>query len=181
MNPVTAEGDRIPLLPAEEHARRQRRAASDLQALWALLDEVKDPEIPVISIWELGVLQDIQQRGDTVEVTITPTYSGCPAMDAITEDIATALARAGHPACKVKTRLAPAWSTAWIMPEAQEKLRAYGIAPPGSGCGGEPAAICCPQCGSDNVRSISEFGSTACKALYKCVDCAEPFDHFKPI
>jgi ring-1,2-phenylacetyl-CoA epoxidase subunit PaaD len=172
---------RIPLLPAEEHERRRRRADSTLPSLWALLDEVKDPEIPVISVWELGILQDIAMRGETVVVTITPTYSGCPAMDAIAEDIAAALADAGYADCEVVNRFSPAWSTSWITEEAQEKLRAYGIAPPGQGCGGAAAQLQCPRCGSSNVRSISEFGSTACKALYQCGDCAEPFDHFKPI
>jgi ring-1,2-phenylacetyl-CoA epoxidase subunit PaaD len=178
---VTVVADHIPLLPAEEHARRQRRAQSGVQRLWAVLDAVKDPEIPVISIWELGVLQDVGLAGETVEVTITPTYCGCPAMDVIAEDIVAALARAGYASCVVSRRLSPAWSTAWIMPEAQEKLRAYGIAPPGTGCGGEPVAPRCPRCGSGDVHRISEFGSTACKALFRCANCAEPFDHFKPI
>lgn len=178
---MSTASHRIPLLPAEEYARRRRRDESGLAPLWALLDEVKDPEIPVLSIWELGVLQDIQLREGVVEVTITPTYSGCPAMDAIREDIAAALSAAGYSDCEVKTRLAPAWATAWISPQAGEKLRAYGIAPPGSACGAQAAAISCPQCGSRHVRRISEFGSTACKALYRCDDCAEPFDHFKSI
>jgi ring-1,2-phenylacetyl-CoA epoxidase subunit PaaD len=171
----------IPVLPAEEYERRQRRANSPWPQLWDLLDEVKDPEIPVISIWELGILQDIELRDDTVLVTITPTYSGCPAMDVIAEDVATALRYHGYVDSKVVTRLAPAWSTSWIVDEAQEALRAYGIAPPGTACGRDAAAVLCPRCGSGNVRSISEFGSTACKALYQCSDCAEPFDHFKPI
>jgi ring-1,2-phenylacetyl-CoA epoxidase subunit PaaD len=171
----------IPLLPAEEYERRQRRANSKSPQLWDLLDEVKDPEIPVISIWELGVLQDIELRDEAVLVTITPTYSGCPAMDVIAEDITSALQNAGYTDSKVVSRLAPAWSTTWIVEEAQEALRAYGIAPPGAACGSDAAAVLCPRCGSGNVRSISEFGSTACKALYQCSDCAEPFDHFKPI
>lgn len=176
-----AAAHRIPLLPAEEHERRQRRADSALQALWDVLDAVKDPEIPVISIWELGILQDIELRDERVLVTITPTYSGCPAMGQIAEDVITALAEAGYPDSEIATRLAPAWSTSWIADEAQERLRQYGIAPPGTGCAGEPVEVRCPLCGSANVRTISEFGSTACKALYQCADCAEPFDHFKPI
>jgi len=175
---VAASADHIPLLPLEEHQRRQRRAASDLPQLWSLLDQVKDPEIPVISIWELGVLQDIEQCDGKVIVTITPTYSGCPAMSVMAEDIVSALAEGGYSDSEVVTRLAPAWSTSWIAPEAQEALRSYGIAPPGLGSGGQ---VSCPQCGSENVRCISEFGSTACKALYQCGDCAEPFDRFKPI
>ena len=171
----------IPLLPIEEHRRRLRRAESGLPQLWSLLDAVKDPEIPVISIWELGILQDIERRDGKIIVTITPTYSGCPAMDVIAEDVAIALAAGGYPDSEVVTRLAPAWSTSWIVEEAQEALRRYGIAPPGQACDGQVAPVCCPQCGSDNVRTISEFGSTACKALYQCGDCGEPFDRFKPI
>jgi ring-1,2-phenylacetyl-CoA epoxidase subunit PaaD len=171
----------IPLLPAEEHERRQRRARSPVPALWDLLDQVTDPEIPVISLWELGVLQDVELREGTVIVTITPTYSGCPAMTVMTEDIGLALTAAGYPQHEIRTRLAPAWSTAWMTPAAQDKLRAYGIAPPGPGCAGEPVDIHCPHCGSTELRPVSEFGSTACKALYQCRACGEPFDHFKPI
>jgi ring-1,2-phenylacetyl-CoA epoxidase subunit PaaD len=176
-----AESAHIPLLPAEEHERRQRRANSTLQSLWSLLDVVTDPEIPAVSLWELGVLQDVQERDGVVVVTITPTYSGCPAMSVMAEDIVQALADAGYPNSEIVTRLAPAWSTSWISDEAQEKLRVYGIAPPGQSCDGGKVDIHCPRCGSGNVRSISEFGSTACKALYQCSDCAEPFDYFKPI
>jgi ring-1,2-phenylacetyl-CoA epoxidase subunit PaaD len=174
---VTATS-RIPLLPAEEHERRQRRSNSPLQPLWALLDAVKDPEIPALSLWELGVLQDITRQGEEVVVTITPTYSGCPAMTVMAEDILQALADAGYPDSRVVTRLAPAWSTSWMSPEARDKLRTYGIAPPGE-C--DAAVLSCPHCGSENVLTVSEFGSTACKALYQCKDCAEPFDYFKPI
>jgi len=177
---ATQSRDQISLLPIEEHQRRLRRAESDCPQLWDILDAIKDPEIPVISIWELGILQDIELREGKVLVTITPTYSGCPAMGVIAEDVVSALAAAGYPNSKIATRLAPAWSTSWIVEEAQEALRNYGIAPPGQGCAGD-AVVCCPQCGSENVRSISEFGSTACKALYQCGDCAEPFDRFKPI
>ncbi len=178
---MTQVADRIPALPAEEHERRQRRARSPVPALWDLLDEVKDPEIPVISLWELGVLQDIEQRGDTVVVTITPTYSGCPAMTVMAEDIVAALQAAGYSQVLVENRLSPAWSTTWMTPAAQDKLRAWGIAPPGCGSGAVAAAVSCPRCGSQDVRELSEFGSTACKALYQCNSCAEPFDHFKPI
>jgi ring-1,2-phenylacetyl-CoA epoxidase subunit PaaD len=171
----------IPLLPAEEHQRRQRRDNSTLQVLWSLLDAVKDPEIPAVSLWEMGILQDVQVRDDRVVVTITPTYSGCPAMTVMAEDVVQALADAGYPDAEVITRLSPAWSTTWMSEEAQEKLRVYGIAPPGQGLGGENMEILCPRCNSHEVRSISEFGSTACKALYQCADCGEPFDYFKPI
>ena len=173
--------DRIPVLPIEEYQRRQRRADSTCAQLWDALDAVKDPEIPVISIWELGVLQDIALYEGLVLVTITPTYSGCPAMEVIAEDIVSALKQLGYSNVEIATRLAPAWSTSWIMDEAQEALREYGIAPPGQGSDGDLVEVCCPQCASSNVHSISEFGSTACKALYKCDDCSEPFDRFKPI
>ncbi len=173
--------ERIPLLPVEELERRERRERSPVPELWTLLDEVKDPEIPVISIWELGVLQDVERDGDTVRVTITPTYSGCPAMQVMAEDVAAVLAAAGYNSAEVVQRLSPAWSTSWIAESAQEALRAYGIAPPGGGRDGRVEAIHCPHCGSAEVREVSEFGSTACKALYQCKDCAEPFDFFKPI
>jgi ring-1,2-phenylacetyl-CoA epoxidase subunit PaaD len=169
---------RIPLLPAEEYERRQRRANSALQPLWNLLDAVVDPEIPVISLWELGVLQDIAVEHGVVVVTITPTYSGCPAMTVMAEDLQQALAAAGYPHSRIVSKLAPAWSTSWMADDAREKLRTYGIAPPGAT---ETAPIHCPRCGSGHVHNISQFGSTACKALYQCGDCAELFDYFKPI
>jgi ring-1,2-phenylacetyl-CoA epoxidase subunit PaaD len=171
-----APGDRIPLLPAEEHARRRRRAESPVPALWQLLDAVTDPEIPVISIWELGILQDVELCDGEVVVTITPTYSGCPAMDEIERVIRSRVEGAGYARCRVKTRLAPAWSTSWIDSAAREKLREYGIAPPDEAAA---ASIRCPHCGSAQVHRVSEFGSTACKALYQCDDCREPFDYFK--
>ena len=168
---------RIPLQPVELLERDQRRRNSDTPDVWSALDAVMDPEIPVISIWELGVLQNVELRGKTVVVTITPTYSGCPAMHTIAEDIRTELQRKGHPQCDIVTQLAPAWSTSWIGPAAQEKLRQFGIAPPEDA--GNTGVITCPHCGSEQVQRISEFGSTACKALYKCEECAEPFDYFK--
>jgi len=174
---AVATADRIPLLPVEELERRQRRQGSAHPELWRLLDAVKDPEIPVISIWELGVLQNIAYDGDTVEVTITPTYSGCPAMDVIREDIGKALVDAGYPRHRIQTRLSPAWSSTWMDEEARAKLEAYGIAAPVKDAG--RAAPACPHCGSDRVQAVSEFGSTACKALYQCLDCHEPFDYFK--
>lgn len=172
----------MPPLPGEEDECSRLRADAGLQHLWAILDEVADPEIPSVSIREMGILRNVERRGDTVVVTITPTWSGCPAMRAIAEDVSAALARAGFPDCEVVTSLSPAWSSSWIRPEARDKLRAGGIAPP---CApdrtGGAAAILCPRCGSGDVRCISEFGSTACKALYRCGRCEEPFDYFKPI
>tara|TARA_R110002110_G_C13470525_1_gene721012 strand:+ start:131436 stop:131942 length:507 start_codon:yes stop_codon:yes gene_type:complete len=168
-------------MPAEEHERRLRRERSSVPQLWQLLDAVKDPEIPVVSLWEMGILQDIELQGDKVVVTITPTYSGCPAMTVMTEDVLLALEQAGYSGSEVVTRLSPAWSSLWISDEAQQKLRDYGIAPPGSGSGDDSAAVHCPRCDSADVRKLSEFGSTACKALYQCGSCGEPFDFFKPI
>jgi ring-1,2-phenylacetyl-CoA epoxidase subunit PaaD len=160
-------------MPAEQYEALQARRESTVPEVWEVLEAVKDPEIPVISIWELGILRSVHMEGDTVVVTITPTYSGCPAMDAIAEDIGTALTAAGYTDWRVETRWAPAWSTSWIAPEGRHKLRRYGIAPPGQ------QALRCPHCDSADVELLSEFGSTACKALYRCRACAEPFDFFK--
>ncbi|WP_287066366.1 MULTISPECIES: 1,2-phenylacetyl-CoA epoxidase subunit PaaD [Ramlibacter] len=156
---------------------------------WALLEAVPDPEIPVVSIRELGILREIREADDVLEVVITPTYNGCPAMSQIEDDVKAALATAGLGA-RVLTQLAPAWTTDWITPAAREKLRAYGIAPPVSSAGAHALqfarrkpggdAVPCPRCGSSNTTETSHFGSTACKALFKCLDCREPFDHFKP-
>ena len=170
----------IPSLPAEEHERRQRRANSPVPELWDLLDAVKDPEIPVVSLWDMGILQDIEMDGPRVRVTITPTYSGCPAMTVMAEDVVTELEAAGYD-CEVVNRLSPAWSTSWMSNQARRKLREYGIAPPEGDAGSGLGSVSCPRCGSGEVRRLSEFGSTACKALYQCSTCGEPFDYFKPI
>lgn len=169
------EEQKIPLTPAEQVERRRARENSPHPELWRLLDEVKDPEIPVISIWELGILRDVTLEGDTVVVTITPTYSGCPAMDVIREEISCTLTRAGYDKVRVETRMSPAWTTAWMSEEGREKLARYGIAPPGQ------RVPVCPHCGASAVKQVSEFGSTACKALYTCRECGEPFDFFKNI
>lgn len=162
---------------------------------WRVLEAVPDPEIPVVSIRELGILREVRRAADgTLDVVITPTYSGCPAMSQIAEDIGLALAQAGLPAHRIETVLAPAWTTDWITAEARDKLRAYGIAPPTGQCGSAAApaervvrfrpkplaAPACPRCGSANTERLAQFASTACKALYRCVDCREPFDYFKP-
>jgi ring-1,2-phenylacetyl-CoA epoxidase subunit PaaD len=167
--------------------------ADRLARAWVVLESVPDPEIPVVSIRELGILRGVEQAEDgALEVVITPTYSGCPAMSQIAEDIGQALDRAGLTPHRIKTVLAPAWTTDWITDEARAKLRAYGIAPPGGQCGaptGEQAirfiprpvaAPTCPRCGSAHTERLAQFGSTACKALYRCLDCREPFDYFKP-
>ncbi|WP_246125433.1 1,2-phenylacetyl-CoA epoxidase subunit PaaD [Exilibacterium tricleocarpae] len=164
-----------PAVTAEEVLRRRRRQDPDTAPLWEILDQVCDPEIPVLSIWDLGVLRDIERTGEHITVTITPTYSGCPAMTTITEDVEAALARAGFAEVSVKLTLAPAWTTDWISAAGREKMRAYGIAPPVQ----RSHTVACPQCGSDDTGLISEFGSTACKALYRCNQCLEPFDYFK--
>ena len=179
--------------PAEAHDRV-------LEQAWAVLEAVPDPEIPVVSIRELGILRDVRRAADgALEVVITPTYSGCPAMSQIAEDIGMALDAAGFAPHRVETVLAPAWTTDWITDDAREKLRAYGIAPPTGNCGSaEPdpsagtkqkvirfvprslPAPACRRCGSKHTERLAQFGSTACKALYRCVDCREPFDYFKP-
>ena len=176
-------------------ARRADPAASGAGAprgAWQVLGEIMDPEVPVISIVELGIVRGVREDGARVEVTITPTYSGCPAMDAIAADIRAAFARDGRDAAVVGA-LAPAWTTDWMAPEAKARLAAFGIAPPGGAApapridvtGISPlrrarAAVACPRCGSTATTLVAQFGSTACKALYRCDACREPFDHFKP-
>jgi ring-1,2-phenylacetyl-CoA epoxidase subunit PaaD len=149
----------------------------------AAASAVVDPEIPVLTIGDLGVLRDVRLAGDTVEVEITPTYSGCPAMRSIELAIDTALRAAGIGKFRIATVLAPAWTTDWLSAEGRRKLAEYGIAPP-AGQASRRALfgadrVPCPRCGSADTERISEFGSTACKALYRCRSCAEPFDYFK--
>ncbi len=171
---------RLPtVLPADLSQDPPSSTAARLAAVRTVLDKVMDPEIPVLSIAELGILQDVELQGESVIVTITPTYSGCPAMTVVEEDIAQALATAGYSGIVIKRRLSPAWTTDWMSASAREKLRSYGIAPPcKTADAGMPPS--CPRCGSLQVREISAFGSTACKALFQCRHCAEPFDYFKP-
>ncbi len=155
---------------------------------WDVLARVADPEIPVISVTELGIVREVRVDGDAVAVVVTPTYSGCPATEVIEQSIVGALREAGAAAVRVHTQLTPPWTTDWITPAAQEKLRRYGIAPPGMIAGqGDPqpvsfaARVDCPLCGSGNTERLSTFGATACKALYRCRDCREPFEYFKPL
>lgn len=144
-----------------------------------LVAAVLDPEIPVLTIDELGILRDVEvEAGDHVVVTITPTYSGCPAMDLIREQIDSRLREHGYDGAEVRTVLSPAWTTDWISAEGLRKLREYGIASPGP-VEAALAGVRCPRCGSDNVRELSRFGATACQAQYACQSCLEPFDHFK--
>jgi ring-1,2-phenylacetyl-CoA epoxidase subunit PaaD len=147
---------------------------------------VLDPEVPVLTIEDLGVLRDVTVAPDgAVEVVITPTYSGCPAMDAIRDDVLTALHNNGFPDVRVRHVLSPAWTTDWMSDAGRRKLADYGIAPPTGRRPAGPVAVAlavrCPRCGSPDTRELSRFGSTACKALWQCRSCAEPFDHFKAI
>lgn len=154
--------------------------------IWLLLETVSDPEVPVLSVMDLGIIRDVQLNGNKVEITITPTYSGCPAMDMISMNIRLALLEKGYKNIEIKTVLSPAWTTDWMTEKGKEKLKAYGIAPPNTKqavCTPEAfnseEAIQCPHCNSYYTTLISQFGSTACKALYQCNDCHEPFDYFK--
>lgn len=153
--------------------------------LLKLLEAVPDPEIPVLSIIDLGIVRKIETKEKGVEVTITPTYSGCPAMDMIAVEIKATLQAAGYEPVSIKTVLSPAWTTDWLSEVGKEKLKAYGIAPPVSSSAdkrsilGEFEGVPCPRCDSTNTKLISQFGSTACKALHQCKDCLEPFDYFK--
>jgi len=144
---------------------------------------VVDPEIPVLTIADLGVLRDVTVEGDTVEVVITPTYSGCPAMNMIAVEIDLALQRAGIAGARVRTVLSPAWTTDWLTENGRRKLTEYGVAPPAPG-GGRRAlfgveVVACPRCAATDTRVLAEFGSTSCKALWQCQACREPFDYFK--
>jgi ring-1,2-phenylacetyl-CoA epoxidase subunit PaaD len=142
------------------------------QAIWAILEQVPDPEIPVVSVVDLGIVRDVSGE----RVTITPTYTGCPATQVIERDIRAALDCAGFRKVAIETRLAPPWTTDWISEEGRQKLRAYGIAPP---ILADVLTVACPQCGSEQTEEISRFGSTPCKAQWRCRECLEPFDLFK--
>ena len=157
---------------------------------WEAVGQVLDPEVPVLSVIDLGIVRDIREEGDTVAVDVTPTYSGCPAMRVIEHDIREALEKAGARTVVVNTVFQPAWTTDWISPDARERLRAYGIAPPSGRAAvateliplqRRPETIACPRCNSRNTEQRSEFGSTACKAIYYCLGCAEPFEYLKAI
>lgn len=155
-----------------------------VQAAWAALAEVPDPELPALSLCDLGIVRDVREAGEGLEVVLTPTYSGCPATEFIQNSVREALARAGLDRVSVTQQLAPAWTTDWISAEGRRKLLAYGIAPPGAASEAiriRPRQLACPRCGSANTERLSAFGSTACKALHRCLDCREPFEYFKPI
>ncbi len=145
------------------------------EGVWAVLRGVPDPEIPVLSVVDLGIIRYVRMPGP--EVGITPTYSGCPATEVIRESISSALARSGYESAKIEEVLSPPWSAAWISPEGRRKLLEFGIAPPNPSLPDGPDS--CPHCGGRKLEMISEFGSTPCKALFRCLSCREPFDYFK--
>jgi ring-1,2-phenylacetyl-CoA epoxidase subunit PaaD len=153
------------------------------QRAWEIAATVVDPEIPVLTIADLGVLRDVAVHDGRIEVAITPTYSGCPAMNMITVEIELALEREGFRNAKVRTVLSPAWTTDWMSEDGRRKLAEYGIAPPVAASSRRALfgveQVKCPQCGSDDTEVLSEFGSTSCKALWRCKSCREPFDYFK--
>ena len=155
------------------------------QACWNLMDEITDPEIPVLSLNDLGIVRAIEvvsppEEEGKINVTITATYTGCPAMDWIAHTIRLELQTRGYQAIHIETSIRPAWTTDWMSEKGKEKLKAYGIAPPEKRFQIPEDGIGCPQCGSNNTKLVSEFGSTACKALLQCNQCGEPFDYFKP-
>jgi ring-1,2-phenylacetyl-CoA epoxidase subunit PaaD len=166
---------------------------SAVQTAWDVLGMVLDPEVPAVSVRDLGIVRDVVQHDNGLEVVLTPTYSGCPATEVIEHDVLAALEAAGLGPAWVTLRRAPAWSTDWISDEGRQKLREYGIAPPAHLADGAPQPmrffgrqangqrLRCPRCDSDRTEQLSAFGSTACKALYRCTACREPFEHFKPI
>ena len=155
-----------------------------IDEVWQILEQIPDPEIPVLSIIDLGIVRDMQLNKNNIEVFITPTYSGCPAMDMIAMNIKMELLQHGFNNVTITQQLSPAWTTDWMTEKGKEKLKSYGIAPPiGKAFNKkyleEELKVECPQCHSKNTRLLSQFGSTACKALYQCQDCKEPFDYFK--
>ena len=159
---------------------------TSVKEIWSILGTVADPEVPVLSVIDLGIIRDVKLDNDEVEVIITPTYSGCPAMDVISINIRLALLSHGYNKVSVKQVLSPAWTTDWMTEEGKRKLKEFGIAPPNPRqqvCNNDlfapDEAVQCPHCNSYHTHRISEFGSTACKALYQCDDCKEPFDYFK--
>lgn len=169
------------------HIDAQERVAR----AWEVLSNVLDPEVPALSLRDLGIVRDVRVDGDALEIVLTPTYSGCPATEVIEQSVLEAIDATGLGPSRVRLQRAPAWTTDWISEDGRRKLRDYGIAPPGpveTGAavpirfiGRSKQSVPCPQCGSLETERLSAFGSTACKALYRCVSCREPFEHFKPI
>lgn len=182
---VSVVDDRKGLRDSIEHRRRPISNRDALQHAWAAAASVPDPEVPCVTVADLGILRSVEVVGGVATARVTPTYSGCPAVVAIELAVEAALREAGFEA-RVERVVSPAWTTDWITPEGREKLRAYGIAPPERASNSVRALfgetqVTCPQCGSRDTERVSEFGSTACKALYRCRACAEPFDYFKCI
>jgi len=186
--PVRADQQLVGAAQQPVGAAQQPVGTDDVARAWRAAASVSDPEIPVLTIEDLGVLRDVRVDGDgsggaRVTVTITPTYSGCPAMDAIRDDVVLALTAAGFDDVDVRLVLAPAWTTDWMTDAGKRKLVGYGIAPPTGRAGAGPIRLAlsvrCPRCGSLDTRELARFGSTSCKALYECRACLEPFDHFK--
>ena len=153
------------------------------ETVWAWLEGVPDPEVPVVSVVDLGIVRDVRWDGETLVVTVTPTYSGCPATAVIALEVEEAIRRNSVQNVRIETQVSPAWTTDWISDAGRKKLKAYGIAPPvGAACAGmmkAPVAVECPHCGSMATEEVSRFGSTPCKASWRCRDCLEPFDYFK--
>ncbi|WP_455231287.1 1,2-phenylacetyl-CoA epoxidase subunit PaaD [Geopseudomonas aromaticivorans] len=178
-------GEAQPGLIASDGGAREADE-SDLPRAWQVLAQVMDPEVPAISVVDLGIIREVSWVDGHLRVAVTPTYSGCPATELIESEIARALEQAGFRAPRLERRLAPAWTTDWISAQGRERLRAFGIAPPAGSTSkrsllGEKDEVCCPHCGSHDTEVVSQFGSTACKALYRCRACLEPFDYFKCI
>lgn len=154
----------------------------ETEQIWHWLEDVPDPEVPVISVVDLGIVRNVAWRGEELVVTVTPTYSGCPATAVIAHDIEAALHAHGIDRVRLETQLAPAWTTAWLTDKGREQLRQFGIAPPAPDLVSiAPAHVACPHCASRNTECLSQFGSTPCKALYRCRECREPFDYFKSL
>jgi len=154
------------------------------EQIWEWLEDVFDPEVPVLTVIDLGVVRGVEVNGTEVKITITPTYSGCPAMRVIEEDIRRKLLSEGLTNLNIETKLSPAWTTDWLTENGRQKLKEYGIAPPEDEVDksllfAKPLVVPCPNCNSRETKMVSEFGSTACKAHYNCLSCKEPFDYFK--
>ena len=190
MTPTPAICDR----PAGGHAPQPGGAPSRIERAWEVLDGVLDPEVPAVSVRDLGIVRDVRLAGESLDVVLTPTYSGCPATEVIEHDVLAAIEAAGLGPAYVTLQRAPAWTTDWITEQGRARLLAYGIAPPGPLPPGTEVplrfmpranavapALACPRCASLQTERLSAFGSTACKALYRCLACREPFDHFKPL
>ena len=167
-------------------------SSSRVDAAWRVLANVPDPEVPVVSVCDLGIVRDVIDHDDVLEIVLTPTYSGCPATEVIEHDILHAIDAAGLGPARATLRRAPAWTTDWISEDGKRKLLAYGIVPPGPASNAEvpirffpraakTVALACPRCGSHHTERLAAFGSTACKATWRCLDCKEPFEHFKLI